>query len=205
MPNKFSFKAVGSLGLAGVLSSACSFSAAETSNAWQTPAISGYGKIYVAGEKNPVYAVSAQTTPKSAFHVDGEVTPPKKIIFQIDGEMVAPQNIQPSLERVARAVNLYVADGVPLDHLNCVVMLGGSSAALALNDQRYREHFGTANPNLDLLNKLQAAGIRVVVSEQALADKHWNKSDLTQNTALALSSLTAVSALTQNGYTLTEL
>jgi intracellular sulfur oxidation DsrE/DsrF family protein len=199
------FKTIGALGLMSALSVVCGLSVAETPSSWQTPAISGYGKIYVAGEKNSAYAESAQTLPKSAFHIDGEVTPPKRVAFQIDGDVTAPKNVNASLEKVARSINLYVADGVPLDHLNCVVMLGRSSAALALNDRRYRERYGVANPNLDLLNKLRAAGVQVVVSEQALADQHWDKNDLTQNAALALSSLTAVSSLAQNGYTVMPL
>ena len=165
--------------------------AAETADAWQTPAIAGYGKIHALGEHDKTYMPSP--------HTDA------KLLFEITDAIAAPQQVHAALDRVARSINLYVADGVPLDHINCVLMLGRDAVAVALDDQRYRARFGVANPNLDLLHKLSAAGVKIVVSEQALADQQWNEHDLAPQATVALSSLTAVAAMKQNGYSVMPL
>lgn len=156
-----------------------------------SPAIHGHGGVYAPTDKDPAYAVSPHQ--------------PLKTVFDLSGDMQSPKVVDPALEKIARSINLYVADGVPLDHLNCAIVIGRGSAAVALDDQHYRNRFGVANPNIELLSKLHAAGVQVVASEQALADQGFGKNDLAPNIKVALSSVTALSALTQSGYVIMPL
>lgn len=164
---------------------------AETVTSMETPAIAGYGKIHAVNEKKSPYAVSPQAI--------------SKFVFPIAQATRNPETVDPELEKVARAINLMVADGIPTDHMNIVVLIGGSAADMVTNNLRYRTVFGIENPNADLLNKLHKVGVSIVVSDQALAAKNIDSRDLVDFVSTTLSSFTAITSLVQAGYTLASL
>lgn len=181
---------IGAVTFAVLAFSACAIAAGgaeETSN----PAISGYGGIHAVNEKKTSYKLSPHAV--------------SKLIFQVYRTAHEPSEVNPDLEKVARAINLMVADGVPIDHINAVVLIGGSAADVALDSAAYRKNFGVDNPNLDLLKKLNAVGVAIVVSDQALATRNLNASALVNVASTALSSFTTITSLEQAGYSLAAL
>lgn len=156
-----------------------------------TPAIAGYGKIHAVNEKKSPYVASPQSI--------------SKFVFQVTQATPNPEAVHPQLEKVARAINLMVADGVPTDRMNIVVLIGGSAADVAMNNNHYRTVFGIENPNVDLLNKLHKVGVSIVVSDQALAAKNVNSRVLVDFASTALSSFTAITSLVQAGYNVASL
>lgn len=164
---------------------------AETVVSTETPAIEGYGKIHVFNDKKSPYAAS----PKAI----------SKFVFAVSKAAKDPKSVDPELEKIARAINLMVADGVPTDHLDIVVLVGGEAAEIAMNNPHYRAAFGTENPNSDLLSKLHKVGVSIVVSDQALAAKSLDSNSLVDFASMTLSSFTAMNSLVQAGYTLAAL
>ena len=160
--------------------------AATDSTFWQTPTIHGAGKIH--------------PMPKAAYQPDPHAT--YKVVFSMSHFGAKPTEVSSSLEHVARAVNLYVNAGVPLAHLKFVAIAAGPATPIVLNDVQYRKIYGVANPNLPVIAQLHKAGIDVAVCAQAMAEHHfdygWQNSDVT----LALSGLTTVIDLQQQGYAL---
>ena len=51
------------------------------------------------------------------------------VVFAVTKAGEKPTDVNPSLERVARSVNLYVSAGVPLDHLKFVAVAYGPATA----------------------------------------------------------------------------
>lgn len=164
---------------------------ADVGDATATPAISGYGKIHAVTDKKSLYAVSPHAV--------------SKLAFQVSEDSPKPALINPALEKIARAINLMVANGVPIDHLNVVVLIGGSAADAALDNAAYRKNFGIDNPNADLLRKLHAAGVSIVVSDQALAAKNLDSTVLMNVASTTMSSFTAMTSLEQAGYRLASM
>ncbi|HUX72701.1 MAG TPA: DsrE family protein [Steroidobacteraceae bacterium] len=151
---------------------------------WITPTIAGAGKMH--------------PLPNGAYRpVPGETY---KVVFLITHGGAKPTDIDPGLEHVARAVNLYVWAGVPLDHLKFVAIIAGPPTRIALDDAHYKQKFGVDNPNLALIAELRKAGVDVAVCGQAVAEANYKYRWVAQGVTLALSALTTVTALEHDGY-----
>ncbi|MCY0388431.1 DsrE family protein [Robbsia sp. Bb-Pol-6] len=161
----------------------------STEGFWTTPTIAGYGKMHAL--------------PKAAYQPQAEKQ--YKIVFALTQGAKTPSAVNPGLDHVARTVNLYVASGVPIDHLKFVAVAYGAATPLALNDTQYRAKFGVANPNLPLIAALKAHGIDVSVCGQAVAEHHFKYDWLDKQVTLALSGLTTVTTLESGGYVLMPL
>ena len=161
------------------------FAAADT-GFWQTPTIVGAGKIH--------------PLPQAAYQPDPAAT--YKVVFSLTKAAAKPDAVNPGLDHVARAVNLYVAAGVPLDHLKFVAIAAGGATAIALDDAAYKQQFGVANPNLPVIAQLRQHGVDVAVCSQAMAEHHYDYAWKDSHVTLALSALTTVTELENKGYAL---
>ena len=83
-----------------------------------------------------------------------------KVVFNLIGE--GPnEKINPSLERVARAVNIFASAGVPLSHLHFVAVIHGPATQSVLDNDHYKEKFNVDNLNVKLIAELKSAGVKV--------------------------------------------
>lgn len=156
------------------------------SDFWQTPAIEGAGKIH--------------PMPQAAYQPDREAT--YKVVFSLGKPGKKPTEVSPSLEHVARAVNLYIDAGVPLSKLKFVAIAAGAATPTVLNDEQYRKQYGVPNPNLPVIAQLRKAGVDVAVCAQAVAEHDFRYDWVDKSVTIALSELTTVIDLQQQGYAL---
>lgn len=164
--------------------------AATPPDFWQTPAVPGYGEIH--------------PLPKSAYQPSPGET--YKVVFSVTKAAEKPADTSGALEAVARAVNLYVSAGVPLDHLKFVVILSGAMTDSALDDEHYKQKLGAdKNPNLDLIRKLRGAGVDVAVCGQAVLGRKEQYEWIAPEVKVALSALTTITMLQHEGYALMPL
>lgn len=153
---------------------------------WTTPTIHGYGKIHYL--------------PHAAFKPNPAAT--YKVVFGVSMNARKPGEVNPALDHVARAVNIYVAAGVPLSHLKFVAVVYGPATGVVLSNAHYRAKFGVSNPNLDLIHKLREAGVTVAVCGQAVAEHHFQYTWVEPGVKIALSALSTLSTLEDEGYAL---
>src|SRR3546814_17659651 len=92
----------------------------------------------------------------------------QRAVFSLTVAPASAAATDPGLERVARAVNLLTASGVPTKQLDFVVLLSEGATDSALADPAYRARHGVANPNLGRIAQLYAAGVQLFVCGQAL-------------------------------------
>ncbi len=163
--------------------------AAAAQSDWQTPTIHGAGRIH--------------PMPRAAYQPDPAAT--YKVVFNLKQAGAKPADVSPSLEHVARAVNLYVNAGVPLDHLKFVAVASGAATPTVLSDAQYRKQYGVPNPNLAVIAQLREAGVDVAVCAQALAENGFRPDWVDSHVTVALSALTTVINLQQKGYALMPL
>jgi intracellular sulfur oxidation DsrE/DsrF family protein len=156
---------------------------------WQTPALPGVGKMH--------------PLPKAAYQPQKNET--YKVVFTVTKAGSKPDELSPSLDGVARAVNLYVSAGVPLNHLKFVVVMHGAATDAALDNEHYRQKYGSNNPNLDLIRKLRNVGVDVAVCGQAAAEHQDQYEWIAPEVTLALSALTTITTLEHQGYGLMPL
>jgi intracellular sulfur oxidation DsrE/DsrF family protein len=151
---------------------------------WTTPTIQGYGKMHYDHR-------FAYQPDRRDFY---------KVVFEVTKNGTVPDAVNSGLDHVARALNLYVAAGVPLNHLKFVVILEGESAPVSLSNVAYRQRFGTDNPNLPLIAALRQKGVDIAVCAQAAALHDIPYDAVDQQVTIALSALTTVSTLENKGY-----
>jgi intracellular sulfur oxidation DsrE/DsrF family protein len=156
---------------------------------WQTPALPGVGKMH--------------PLPRAAYQPQRNET--YKVVFSVTHAGSKPDEVNPSLDRVARAVNLYVSAGVPLNHLKFVAVMSGAATDGALDNEHYRQKYGVDNPNLDLIRELRNAGVDVAVCGQATAEHQDQYEWIAPEVTLALSALTTITTLEHQGYALVPL
>lgn len=128
---------------------------------------------------------------------------PKKhyrIVFGLTAGAQAPAAINPGLDRVARAVNLYRASGVPKRNLTVVAVVSGEATAAMLDSYHYREKFGVDNPNIRVIDELREAGVEVSVCGQAVVGQHYPLEWVSKLVTISLSALTTITTLQQQGF-----
>jgi intracellular sulfur oxidation DsrE/DsrF family protein len=172
-----------------VIPAAGSAATSAAADFWQTPTITAAGKMH--------------PLPQAAYQPDRKVT--YKVVFGLTRGSDKPDEVNPALDRVARAVNLYTGAGVPLSHLKFVAVAYGPATELALNDEQYRKLHNVANPNLPMIAQLRKAGVDVTVCGQAWAEHKFQYDWIDSHVTLALSALTTITVLQQRGYALVPL
>lgn len=173
----------------GLMVSVTAVAADQPAGFWSTPTIAGYGKIHYL--------------PDAAYRPRPDQT--YKIVFALTKAPASPTEVNPSLDHVARTINLYVAAGVPLNHLKFVAVAAGGATPLVLNNVQYRAAYGVPNPNLPLIDKLHNAGVDVAVCGQAVAEHHFQYGWVYPRVTLALSALTTITTLQHQGYDLLQM
>lgn len=129
----------------------------------------------------------------------------QRAVFNLTQAPTSADAADRGLDRVARAVNLFTASGVPLGQLDFVVLLSGAATDTALDEAAYRARHGVTNPNLGLIAHLAAAGVKIFVCGQALHARQLDSDALAPGVAVSLSALTSMITLQQQGYALVPL
>ncbi|MFV1919681.1 DsrE family protein [Sphingomonas sp. MJ1 (PH-R8)] len=126
-----------------------------------------------------------------------------RVLFNITKAAPAADQLNPSLEKVARFINLLGADGVRPKPGDVVVIIHGPATPLVLSDSRYADRNKVAgNPNLTLVAALRAAGVSVRVCSQALVSNRIDPADVAGGIEVDVSALTTLATLQLRGWAL---
>ncbi|HEU4670643.1 MAG TPA: DsrE family protein [Dyella sp.] len=158
---------------------------------WIHPVIAKFGGVH------PRPDVDMQLDPKADYKVFVDV---------VSADLDSDQPL-PSLQRLARLVNLMGYGKVPPSHVHIVALLDGQAGAAALTDEAYRRMSKKhpANPNTALLHALKQAGVKLMVCSQAMAGLGVKDSDIDPSVTITLSGLTDPIIYGQRGYTYIQL
>ncbi len=124
-----------------------------------------------------------------------------RVAWEITGYTGEPDSVNRNLDRIARFLNLHAKNGLPKESMELGVVVHGRALINMLNDEAYQARFGQTNPNLELLERLSAAGVEFFVCGQSMAFRGFEKSELAEPALLATSALTMVHQLQFEGYT----
>lgn len=148
------------------------------------PVIAPYGKIA------PAPNAAMQPDPKLDY----------RVVFNISRAAPAPDKHNPSLERVARYVNLLAAGGVKPTNRHVLAVIHGPATELVLNHRAFRAKHKIDNPNIALIEALARAGVEVHVCAQALAGQKIGSGDVASPVVTDLSALTTLTTLQLKGW-----
>ncbi len=173
------------LPLAALLAFASTVSAQQAPGFWTTPAIKGIGPVHVWPE--------ATLRPRAAATY--------KALFDVTRTGDA-QKMNPGLDHIARTVNVFAAAGVPLDHLKFAVIIHGPATPIALDARSFAAKFGHPNPNLEVIDALRKAGVKILVCGNALGDMGFTPAEVNPHIQVALSAMSTLIMLQDEGYAL---
>lgn len=125
-----------------------------------------------------------------------------RAVFDASRYSGEPDGLNSTLVSVARFLNMHGRNGVPAENMQLAVVLHGAALKTALSDESYRLRYDTANPNLDLLARLHAAGVRIYVCGQSMGFRDVAKRELLPHAKVALSAMTMLTVLQSEGYSL---
>ncbi len=125
-----------------------------------------------------------------------------KLRFDVSETSPDPKVLSARLETAARFLNMHGKAGVSPDRLKVAIVVHGSAAKDALNNDAYRKRHGIDNPNLPLLVALKKAGVRIFLCGQSAGSRGIAVSEMAAPVELALSAMTAHLVLNAEGYVL---
>ena len=173
------------LGLAATAARA----APQPASFWQYPAIAGYGPEHT-------WPGVVERPQKRATY---------KALFDLTQGKAQATTMNPGLDHIARTINIFAGAGIPLDHLRFAVIIHGPATAIALSGAAYQARFGHPNPNLALISALRKAGVKLMVCGNALGDMHLTPAEVNPHIHVALSALSTVIILQNQGYALVRM
>ncbi len=125
-----------------------------------------------------------------------------KAVFDIMTSPESHQSINPALETVARYLNMHAQSGIPVGQINAVAVVHNRASKDIMNHEAYRERYGTENPNYELVKQLQEAGVDIVFCGQSSYSRNIPRTNLIPEVKIALSAMTMLIELQDNGYRL---
>ena len=165
----------------------------------------------------PVAPASAQTSFRPVAGYGATVDPPGaserpdpelryRVVFSVTKASDGSGDVNPSLEKVARFLNLLGQDGVRIQPGDVVAVVHGPATASLLRDAAYpkraKDASVTANSNLPLIAALKQAGVVVSVCSQALHGKKIESKDVAPTVRQDVAALTTIANLQLRGYAL---
>ena len=150
------------------------------------PVIAEYGKVWKIEE------------PDLILDTDREY----KAVFDIMNSPDSHETVNPSIETVARFLNMHAQSGVPIDKLSAVVVIHNKASKDVMSNSAYNSRYGFDNPNYELIRSLNAAGVEIVFCGQSSLSRDIPKSNIMDEVRIALSAMTVLIHYQDNGYRL---
>ena len=167
--------------------------------------------LFVTLTIGAIASVAAQTNlpvPNAAVarDVPGAVLLPDpnmdhKVVFDV---IVAAENvddINPRLAVVARYVNTLAKYGVPPENRHIAVVFHRASTPVILKNAEFKaRNDGHANPNIEIIQQLHAAGVKFHVCGQAVLGRNIDTKDILPEIQVDLWALTTLIDYRLKGY-----
>ncbi len=156
---------------------------AQTKNQ-EVKAVEGFGKTHPI--ENPEY----QTNIDEIY----------KVVFDVSKAPEDPAQRNKWIETVARFINMHLDAGKPAGTLQAVLVLHGNASYGLLKNVHYKEKYGVDNPNIGLLEALESSGVPIYLCGQTSVARNLSEDRRIPQATLALSAMTVLLQLQNEGY-----
>ncbi|MEX0996530.1 MAG: DsrE family protein [Flavobacteriaceae bacterium] len=145
----------------------------------------------------------AFTIENPAFKTD--TTQSFKAVFDVGRAFEETEKTNKLLESAARFIRLHREAGVPINQIQVALVIHGSAVFDLLNHadyQSFRESKEAFNPNYDLITALSQEGVEIILCGQTTSFRKIDKTQLHPDVKIALSAMTALVQLQNEGFRL---
>lgn len=140
------------------------------------------------------------SVPNTDFPTDPNVQ--YKVVFDIATGEKDPAQLNKWINTLARFLNMHAQAGVPAENLHVACVIHGTATRDVLVSAEYRKRHGVDNPNEPLLEALAAAGARMYLCGQSAFARDIPLDKKTDAVKVALSAMTVLIRLQDEGYRL---
>ncbi len=119
-----------------------------------------------------------------------------------DPDSTIKKNINQGLSEVGRFINLHVADGIPKEKLDVVIVVHASALNAFLNNEAYKKKYGVDNPNIPVLKEMESIGVKLLACGQAILFFGLEKEQMLPNVKVVLTAQTVITSYQLKGYVL---
>lgn len=173
---------------------------------WLTLVLTSLAYGQVTKQKGPVIMDYGPTSavPDPDFKMD--VSASYNVLFDVTtSSQDNPEQINKGLETAARFLNMHVGAGKAQETLNPVMIVHGSASYGLLKNEYYKKKYGVDNPNEGLITALDEAGVEIYICGQTAAHRDIGSEKRLPEVKLALSAMTVLIELQQQGYAVINL
>jgi intracellular sulfur oxidation DsrE/DsrF family protein len=125
-----------------------------------------------------------------------------KVVFDVMDSPDSHMELNRTIETAARFLNMHVQNGIPAANLKVYLVVHNKATKDILDDPYYEDRFGMPNPNSALIKDLLRAGVGVVLCGQSSVSRQMPATQAIDGVQLALSAMTALVQLQNEGYQL---
>jgi len=150
------------------------------------PIISEFGPVFV------VDSIDFKTDTTTTF----------KVVFDIMNSPDDPSKRNKSIETAARFLNMHAQNGIPKAQMQVALVVHDLASKDILTDAAYSDRYQQNNPNSKLIKSLLEANVEVILCGQSAVSRKLPKPEHISGVQLALSAMTALIQLQNQGYTL---
>jgi len=125
-----------------------------------------------------------------------------RVVFDVSETPEDPAALNRSIESAARFLNMHARSGIDPANIEVAIVLHGGAGKDVLANEAYRSRFGVDNPNSGLLLALKSAGVQVWLCGQTAGYRGFGADELHPSAGLALSAMTVLTRLQNEGWAL---
>lgn len=125
-----------------------------------------------------------------------------KVVFDIMNSPEGHETVNTSIETAARFLNMHAQSGVPAEQMNVVLVVHNKASKDIMTDQAYLARYKTKNLNTHLIESLMDNGVQIVFCGQSSASRDIPASSTAEGVQMALSAMTALIQLQDEGFQL---
>lgn len=125
-----------------------------------------------------------------------------KAVFDVMQSPSSHQSVNPSIETVARYLNMHAQAGVAKESIKAVLVIHNEASKDIMTNKAYESKYNTNNPNVALIEQLMAAGVDIVFCGQSSLSREIPMNDVIPGVQMSLSAMTALIQLQDEGYRL---
>lgn len=113
---------------------------------------------------------------------------------------INPESLNWGIAEIGRLINLHVQAGIPQENINIVAAVHGLSSQSFLTDEAYLQRHKMNNPNIELIQELNRAGVEFLLCGQSLGD--IKREEIIPEANITFTAQTTLSGYQMKGYAL---
>ncbi|AWX46245.1 hypothetical protein HME9304_03277 [Flagellimonas maritima] len=125
-----------------------------------------------------------------------------KVVFDVMNSPESHTEINRTIETAARFLNMHAQAGVPPEQLKVTLVVHNKASKDIIQNDAYKKRYGVVNPNYEMVKSLMDTGVEVVFCGQSSKSRDFPKEELIPNVKVALSAMTVLIQLQNEGYQL---